>query len=510
MSETDSGDTEGTPEEEPRDDIWKGDLLDRRIEAEQLIAYIESVAASPNPREDKQAYTIAVDAEYGEGKTFFLRRLAETLKSDHPVAFVDAWADDLSDEPLTALAATLQDALAPIADNEQIQDQIKSFIRKSGKVAKIAASGLLRRALALVITETAVGLLQEALEDSGIEANALDKHPAQDVASGAASDAIGEAEEKPPLALMETRVNEFNAGKAAVDEMKESLATIVASLADHRLSKPIIIVIDELDRCRPTYAVKLLGEIKHLFDVQGLVFIMALNREQLGHSIAGSYGPGFNGLAYLRRFIDRQYQLATPSLKKLSEYLCRSAGLPGDRFEYPTIGRNDSKPTGVHHSELIAEYTLAYGLGARDLYQVIDMVRTSVALTDRGLHLAFLLPLIIGRIKGLPEGELPVIVRTSSWTFRIGRDYWNNETNDIPIDTLARQYLDAMHYSYEELKQAVNVDPRPYGFNAVSQSRDIYQSRDINAVEQPLSAVESYPRLVNAVGRFTAPVPKAD
>jgi hypothetical protein len=88
-----------TPEQ-----IWAGDLFDRQSEARLLIGYIESLAARQSVREDKRASTIAVDASYGEGKTFFLTRLAEHLSINHPVAFVDAWADDLANEPFTALA----------------------------------------------------------------------------------------------------------------------------------------------------------------------------------------------------------------------------------------------------------------------------------------------------------------------------------------------------------------------------------------------------------------------
>ncbi len=90
------------------ENIWKTDLFGRKQEAEVLIGYLESMAAMPSMREDAQGFTLAVDARYGEGKTFFLKRLSQQLSLNHPVAFVDAWADDLADEPLTALAATLK------------------------------------------------------------------------------------------------------------------------------------------------------------------------------------------------------------------------------------------------------------------------------------------------------------------------------------------------------------------------------------------------------------------
>jgi hypothetical protein len=85
-----------TPEE-----IWADDLLKRRREAELLIGYMECAYARSRKLTDCRAHTIAVDGSYGEGKTFFLKRLAEHVALSHPVAMIDAWSDDLADEPLT-------------------------------------------------------------------------------------------------------------------------------------------------------------------------------------------------------------------------------------------------------------------------------------------------------------------------------------------------------------------------------------------------------------------------
>ncbi|OYX50011.1 MAG: hypothetical protein B7Y97_07945, partial [Sphingomonas sp. 32-66-10] len=134
------------------DQIWEGDVFGRQAEAEQLAAYIESVLGRPSLREDKRAFTIAVDGGYGIGKTFFLRRFAKHLAINHPVAFVDAWADDLADEPLTALAATLKEALKPFEHEQKVASKVGAFLSKAGKVTAIAAKGLARRGIGLAIT----------------------------------------------------------------------------------------------------------------------------------------------------------------------------------------------------------------------------------------------------------------------------------------------------------------------------------------------------------------------
>ena len=49
-------------------------------------------------------------------------------------------------------------------------------------------------------------------------------------------------------------------------------------------------MVDELDRCRPSYAVELPEVVKHLFTVDGVVFVIAVNRAELTHSIRALYG----------------------------------------------------------------------------------------------------------------------------------------------------------------------------------------------------------------------------
>ena len=67
---------------------------------------------------------------------------------------------------------------------------------------------------------------------------------------------------------------------------------------------PVVVVIDELDRCRPLYAIELLEAAKHLFSVENIVFVLAINLRELGHSIKAVYGSDFDSHEYLERFID--------------------------------------------------------------------------------------------------------------------------------------------------------------------------------------------------------------
>ena len=72
---------------------------------------------------------------------------------------------------------------------------------------------------------------------------------------------------------------------------------------------PLVFIVDELDRCRPTFAIELLERVKHLFDVPHLVFVFGLNRDELCKSLSSVYGD-INSDVYLRRFFDFEFQLS--------------------------------------------------------------------------------------------------------------------------------------------------------------------------------------------------------
>ena len=99
--------------------------------------------------------------------------------------------------------------------------------------------------------------------------------------------------------LAESAIAHYQKDKAAVAEFREGLQALASDS-----SKPLVVLIDELDRCRPDYAVRMLERIKHLFGVDGVVFVLGIDRVQLGHSVRSMFGQEMDVDGYLRRFID--------------------------------------------------------------------------------------------------------------------------------------------------------------------------------------------------------------
>lgn len=91
-----------------------------------------------------------------------------------------------------------------------------------------------------------------------------------------------------------------------------------------KLDGKLVILIDELDRCEPTYALELLNRARHLFDVTGVVIVFGVNRVELGHAVENRYGSDCDVDGYLRRFVDLPVRLRQPSTDEWAAYLAHS------------------------------------------------------------------------------------------------------------------------------------------------------------------------------------------
>ena len=127
--------------------------------------------------------------------------------------------------------------------------------------------------------------------------------------------------------------------KNSIEDFKNSMRAFIEHISKEDIEIPIYILIDELDRCRPNYAIELLERIKHLFDVKGLVFIIATDSKQLSHSINAVYGSKFKSEQYLKRFFDREYTLDEPELYDYSYFLLDKYNILEDEKFYVSLDK---------------------------------------------------------------------------------------------------------------------------------------------------------------------------
>ena len=254
-------------EEEP----FKNDLLDRKKSVEVLTHLVESIEGP---------CVLAVDAAWGTGKTTFLAMWAHHLrKIKFPVVEFNAWETDFSGDPFIALSTELVKGTKDNPNKKDLTEEINSMKKLAEQLLKLATSGVVRSLTGGILN------IDQLLENQ--------PGPV-------------------PQYSTENRLNEYLDAKECIKEFKRVLQNLAVALSESHENRPLIVVIDELDRCRPSYAVELLEVVKHLFGVDRIVFVLAINRSELAHSVRALYGSGFDADNYLRRFFDVDFQLPEP------------------------------------------------------------------------------------------------------------------------------------------------------------------------------------------------------
>lgn len=220
----------------------------------------------------------AIDAQWGEGKSTFIKMwkghiLHHREPKIHSIYF-DAFANDYQKDPFLALTAEMYE-LFKVGDKKKKDE----FIRKAGDAVKSLARG----ALKIGVRAGTGGFLD------GSEVDAVGK-------------GISKLLDKQVDTVVADRLKNAAKDKLALEDFRKYLEDFARECGE---GMPIVFIIDELDRCRPDFALELIEQIKHLFSVPGITFLLVLNRKQLEESVRLRYGgDGTNATAYLQKFVN--------------------------------------------------------------------------------------------------------------------------------------------------------------------------------------------------------------
>lgn len=277
-----------------------------------------------NYRRDQEnmSYIFAVDSPWGTGKTFLMNMLAEKLsKNGMKVVKYNAWRNDYSRNPLESLFYTI------ISSQEFERDKVDAVFNALVVVVK----RVFTRYIPLV-----------SYVSDGLE--------------------VYQKEKKQPYELFETE-------QKIINEFSQLLRNCIGD------SAKLVIIIDELDRCKPTFAIDLLEIVKHLFNVPNLVFIFAMDIGELSCGIRAVYGDDFGAAGYLCRFFDYMTKIPQPDLRSyITESLSHIEDFPNCQVEDLT------KDTGkVSFIDAIIDYLLIlvqnFDLSLRDINTIIVSYR---------------------------------------------------------------------------------------------------------------------------------------
>jgi hypothetical protein len=110
---------------------------------------------------------------------------------------------------------------------------------------------------------------------------------------------------------MRKKLEELAEREKTLEYLKDSISACVAKSKGGK----VVVFVDELDRCSPAYAIRLLERLKHLFDVDGVVFILLWHRQQIKKAVESFYGSGSDGSMYLDKFVDYPLSLSVSNVR---------------------------------------------------------------------------------------------------------------------------------------------------------------------------------------------------
>ena len=248
----------------PIEDPFANDLLMSHTRAQALTRLIER--ASP-------PYVIAIDAEWGNGKTTFLRMLKRELQSEgFGVIAFNAWEHDFTNNPVTTLAGEIVKQ-TKIFGHQSLRRRAAELAKAVAPIAIEVGAATIPAAATGNIPGTVATLAKGVLRFVRI---------------------IGQNDP----------VEKYDQTTKGICNFKKALRQTAQAVADQSDGKPMVVAIDELDRCRPDFAVRFLEIVKHFFSTPNTVFIITTNLDQMVHTVKAVYGQTFDAKEYLDRFFD--------------------------------------------------------------------------------------------------------------------------------------------------------------------------------------------------------------
>lgn len=299
--------------------IFAEDELNRKPFADILTGLIKE----GEPTTNENSFVMALNSPWGSGKTCFIDMWMNQMKEDGEkfnIIKYNAWENDDASDPMLPIICSFSQLSENCTDGKLKME----YREKALSILKIVLSGALRIAVDKVAGPEGVRVAEE------IQRTVTD-HP---------EDVI---------------YNKY----IKLDQEKEAFKKLIRSFVPD--DGKLLIFIDELDRCRPTYAIETLEVVKHFFDIDGVVFVFSVDIKQLSHSIKNIYGD-IDSVGYLQRFFDRQIFLPRPNLRDLLKKNL-TAEIDGNPFFLSDI------------ASIISELTTIFSFSLRDVEIICSNLR---------------------------------------------------------------------------------------------------------------------------------------
>jgi hypothetical protein len=355
------------------------------------------VAVSEDP------LVIVLDSPWGTGKTTFIKMWASHLRQrGFPVVYFDAFENDHIDDAFLAIAGEVLGLSNSLKKTKTAQH--RAFLKKASR-----AGGLLLRAGARIGVKAAT---LGAIDASDFDA-------LKSVAADVAKETSTKADEyfEALLKLQSQERETLASVRQSLSELAKSFSSQESQGKSNEQSYPLIFIVDELDRCRPTFALELLEKIKHIFSIQHVHFVLVAHLHQLENSVRFNYGGEIDARTYLQKFYNLAVQFPEPGKHRHERDIPKYINYLGSKLSL--------KPDELRLIQDVAE---ARRLSLRAIERIAAYVALAKAFTPENYF--WLDPIIIGlcvikildpemyrraRSGSLTIGEVKEILAVESW-----------------------------------------------------------------------------------------------
>ena len=306
---------------------------DRLGRKSDIIELVEMIRGADTP------LVLTLSAPWGYGKSSFVKMWKAFLESydgdSHYCIYFDAWENDFSKEPLVGCMGEIGEF---IDANKSLAPWYQSAVENFGKIVDRLPS-LLKAAAGI---SSFIGLAVPVVGTASTSLNC-------------GADAVERVKDYVRKGHSDVKDNLRN--------FKDNFSDLVKVVTNNG-SSPIYFFIDELDRCEPEYAIKLLESIKHFFDVENVVFVLSVDRDRLGSMARVRYGDSFDASGYLSRFVDVEYVIKDPCRELFIDYIARDLLLI-DKIE------NLDNGDFINIVEMCLDLADSFNASARDVYRAM-------------------------------------------------------------------------------------------------------------------------------------------
>ena len=417
---------------------YQGDLLSREDFGDGLSKLIDFGSGTG---------VVLIDGGWGSGKTTFLRMWVQKARNQGKVvAMVNAWDGDYRGNPLEYIA-------------DRLATELEGGIPRNFMIRLVNWTRRISASILLPILQTL---------KAWTKASAPGDWGARWVAG---------------LAL-QVLIHSLHKVKGApvtaverLENLRLQLEQTAGRLRSNRDRSPrtrFVVVIDELDRCRPDYAVRFLETIKHVFEVKHVTFVVAANITELARAMGGVYGEEFDGEGYLERFFDITLRLPEGTRGDFVTKVVQDANL-SSHFgqDIPNDGLGDSLT-----AEKILTYMLYHStLSSREIHKTLKHIQIMLLFHRDQLANSVLTAIVLAALRSVARDAYQALERGEAGSEAVHllcRKLGKRTTSGDPILELID---DILYWCQRTAEQEVQVGERvrreePESVETVAPSED--------------------------------------